>query len=148
MSDDQIIDEVIKFLSQPGKVNVVLDQFILKELEVNDKYRPRIIADKLDSNDLTQYSSSKFIVHLSTFGRDIADSGGWLKYLEQSKIEASTIKKKEDLNFKKSKVDLELAEKMLKEYPKTKWIARISFIIGIGLGLLELARATGLLKSP
>ncbi|WP_343330342.1 hypothetical protein [Polaribacter staleyi] len=45
---------------------------------------------------------------------------------------------KEKIELRKTKVDLELAEKMLKEYPKTKLISRISIIIGIVLMLKEL----------
>lgn len=56
-----------------------------------------------------------------------------------TKIE-SDLKEKHDIEYRKSKVDLELAEKMLKEYPKTKWFARIGFIIGICLAVLELLK--------
>ena len=41
--------------------------------------------------------------------------------------------------------ELGLSKKMLKEYPKTKWIARISIIIGISLTILEIIKAIGLL---
>jgi len=47
-------------------------------------------------------------------------------------------KEKEEIESRKSKVDLELAERMLKEYPKTKWFARIGFFIAVVLGLKEL----------
>lgn len=36
-----------------------------------------------------------------------------------------------DIEFNKTQIDLELAERMLKEYPTTKWFARIGFIIGV-----------------
>lgn len=45
---------------------------------------------------------------------------------------------KEEIDFEKSKVDLDLAKKMLKEFPKTKWFARIGFAIAILLALKEL----------
>ncbi|PVX49385.1 hypothetical protein C7377_1801 [Balneicella halophila] len=38
----------------------------------------------------------------------------------------------------KTKTDLNLAQEMLKEYPRTKWFARISFAIVIILALKEL----------
>ena len=56
-----------------------------------------------------------------------------------NKIE-SELKEKKDIEFRKTKVDLQLAEKMLEEYPKTKWFARIGFIIGICLAVLELLK--------
>lgn len=46
--------------------------------------------------------------------------------------------KRDKLEFKKSKVDLKLSEETLKEFPRTKWFARIGFIIGILLLLKEL----------
>jgi len=64
--------------------------------------------------------------------------------LEQQKKDE---KSREQLEFEKSKIDFKLAEKMLKDYPKTKWIARISIILGIGLAILEILRAIGLLDS-
>ena len=48
--------------------------------------------------------------------------------------------KKEVVDFEKSKVDLELAKKVLKEYPYTKWFARIGFAIAIILAVLEIIR--------
>ena len=42
------------------------------------------------------------------------------------------------LEFEKTKVDLELAKETLKEFPKTKWFARLGFAIGIVLLLKEL----------
>jgi hypothetical protein len=52
--------------------------------------------------------------------------------------ELNKVKKRENFEFKKSKTDFELAEKMLKEFSKTKWFARIGFIIAIVLMLKEL----------
>jgi hypothetical protein len=46
--------------------------------------------------------------------------------------------KKDRIEFEKSKIDLELAQKMLKEYPYTKWFARIGFAIAIILAALEI----------
>lgn len=49
-------------------------------------------------------------------------------------------RKRKKLEFQKTKVDLVLAEKMLKEYPKTKWIARISLVITMILVILEITK--------
>lgn len=46
-----------------------------------------------------------------------------------SKIEYES--EKERIDFEKSKVDLELAKETLKEFPRTKWFARIGFFISI-----------------
>jgi hypothetical protein len=41
-------------------------------------------------------------------------------------------------NLNKTNTDLQLAEKTLKEFPKTKWFARIGLLIAIVLALKEL----------
>lgn len=53
-------------------------------------------------------------------------------------IEEIERERKEKLQIKKTEIDLELAEKMLEEYPKTKWFARIGFLIAVVLVLKEL----------
>lgn len=47
---------------------------------------------------------------------------------------------KEKKEYKKMLIDLELNEKILKEYPKTKWFARIAFFIAIGLAFIEILK--------
>ncbi|MDO8317544.1 MAG: hypothetical protein Q7T12_08485, partial [Flavobacterium sp.] len=66
----------------------------------------------------------------------ITDKGE--KFLTQIIEEHKYIAEKERIEFEKSKIDLELAQKMLKEFPKTKWFARIGFFIAIVLALKEL----------
>lgn len=55
---------------------------------------------------------------------------------EKCKINLSGIEYLESLE--KTEVDFKLAKKTLEEFPKTKWFARIGFIIGIILLLKEL----------
>lgn len=62
------------------------------------------------------------------------------RYLEQVIKELEYNSEKERIEFEKSKIDLDLAQKMLKEYPYTKWFARISFLIAIVLAVLEIIR--------
>lgn len=64
------------------------------------------------------------------------------KLLNQIIEEEKYIEEKERIEFEKSKTDLILAQKMLKEYPYTKWFARISIVIALGLGILEIIRYT------
>ncbi len=71
-------------------------------------------------------------------GIEIVKNGGWIEYLKREARKSKFNSKKEKLEFDKSKVDLKLAKKMLEEFPKTKWFARIGFIIGIVLMLKEL----------
>ena len=62
------------------------------------------------------------------------------RFLNQIIEEEKYIEEKERIEFEKSKTDLILAQKMLKEYPYTKWFARISIVIALGLGILEIIR--------
>ena len=67
----------------------------------------------------------------------ITDKGE--KLLKDIIEEHKYIAEKERIEFEKSKIDLELAQKMLKEFPKTKWFARIAIFISVCLGFLELS---------
>jgi predicted transcriptional regulator len=60
------------------------------------------------------------------------------KFLTQMIEEDKYLAEKEKIEFEKSKIDLVLAQKMLKEYPYTKFLAIIGAVIGILLGLKEL----------
>ena len=68
----------------------------------------------------------------------ITDKGE--KFLIQIIEEHKYIAEKERIEFEKSKIDLDLAQKMLKEYPYTKWFARIGFLIAVVLAVLEIIR--------
>ena len=60
------------------------------------------------------------------------------KFLKQITDKLDYETEKERIEFEKSKTDLMLAKKMLKEFPKTKLIARISIFIAVLLALKEL----------
>jgi predicted transcriptional regulator len=68
----------------------------------------------------------------------ITDKGE--KFLIQIIEEHKYIAEKGRIEFEKSKIDLDLAQKMLKEYPYTKWFARIGFLIAVVLAVLEIIR--------
>ena len=97
-------------------------------------------ASKMKSQKLISINGD--FANIEELGEKIYESGGWIKYLtEKEKTETQNTKNlkfKEDLDLEKTQIDLELAKRMLKEYPKTKWFARIAFIIAVFLGLKEL----------
>lgn len=68
----------------------------------------------------------------------ITDKGE--EFLKQIIEEHKYIAEKERIEFEKSKIDLDLAQKMLKEYPYTKLFARISILIAVVLAILEIIR--------
>ncbi|MCH8535972.1 MAG: hypothetical protein LAT51_12950 [Flavobacteriaceae bacterium] len=47
-------------------------------------------------------------------------------------------KETEELDYRNKKVNLELAEKTLQEFPRTKWFARIGFFIAVILAFKEI----------
>lgn len=128
-----------------------IDQFLEKLIEeetmecgfvydfFNDKDESIVICEFLKSKGLVSLSNGTYIEPfifvtaehgLSTFLKN----GG----IKKTYLDLNSKREKEEIESKKSKVDLELAEKMLKEFPKTKWFARIGAFIGIVLMLKEL----------
>jgi len=90
----------------------------------------------LESNLLNNFGDS--ICKITNLGRKVYNGIGAEKHLEQNLKQKEMQALKENLEFEKTKINLELAKKMLEEFPKTKWFARIGFIIGIVLLLKEL----------
>lgn len=104
-----------------------LVNLLLKEFDLHFEK----VADTMENGRTMFISSNERTAHF-------LENGGFTKI---EKDEINRVKKKsekEQVEFEKSKVDLELAKKTLEEFPKTKWFARIGFIIGVVLMLKEL----------
>ncbi len=100
----------------------------------------RFSNDRLVLSSITKSLLEDFKI-INEYGKHnfrINDKGWNFTSFSDLEKELVDVKKKSDIEFKKSVIDLELAEKMLKEYPKTKWFARIGFIIAVVLVLKEL----------
>ena len=99
-----------------------------------DEYFDRSVflknIDFLESNSLITEDDNRDSIF------SITDKGE--KFLAQIIEEQKYFDEKERIEFEKSKIDLELAQKMLKEFPKTKWFARIGLFIAIVLALKDL----------
>ena len=80
------------------------------------------------------------MIDIASKGLTILKLGGYQKYLDDLKKKSYNAEYFKNLQIEKTKTDLELAKKMLKEYPMTKWTARIGFFIALGLALLELIK--------
>lgn len=52
--------------------------------------------------------------------------------------ESAELKERENIDFEKTKIDLELAKETLKEFPKTKKRAKIAYISAIVLGVFQI----------
>lgn len=135
MNVNDLIDFNLNLLKDGLDIRALEFRNIDKKILDNEKSLAlfkTMISESLIFTD--QYHS----IQLSTRGYEILTNGGWLKYVENEKSKSDFLAKKEIVDFEKSKVDLELAKKILKEYPYTKWFARIGFAIAIILAVLEL----------
>lgn len=80
------------------------------------------------------------VINSTGMTKDFLNNGGFSSLFEKQEKELKLKQEKDDIEFRKSKIDLELSENMLKEYPNTKLFARIGFVIAICLALLELGK--------
>lgn len=130
MNNNEIKNYLIFF-----KQNIVnlRDQDINREIE---KYFDRTVfiqnIDLLERNSLIVEDDNRDSIY------SITEKGE--EFLKQIIEEHKYIAEKERIEFEKSKLDLDLARKMLKEYPYTKWFARVSIFIAIVLAILEVIR--------
>ena len=117
-----------------------INEYLFKNLNIDQvdniiseirKEKPELIKDFVPLNRVVGIQGTGMI-------ESFLKTGGFTK-IEKELKEFSNLKKEKDvIEFEKSKIDLELAKKMLEEFPKTKWFARIGFIIAIVLMLKEL----------
>ena len=133
------INELIDF-----NLNLLKDGLDIRALELRnvdnkilEDEKSLALFNKLISESLISTDQFKRI-QLSTKGFEILSNGGWLKLVDNENSKSDFLAKKEALDFEKSKVDLELAKKVLKEQPYTKWFARSGFAIAIILAVLEI----------
>ncbi len=138
---NELIDKNLKVICEIIDKEIFAKKFLdINDKMFNDKYLSEKFSFEMESRGLIRRINELCIVE--EFGLEIYKSGGWKKFLHDKKERENKLEiaqnKKDELELKKSKVDLELAEKILNEYPKTKWFARIGFIIAILLALKEL----------
>lgn len=130
MNNNEIKNYLIFF-----KQNIVnlRDQDINREIE---KYFDRTVfiqnIDLLERNSLIVEDDNRDSIY------SITEKGE--EFLKQIIEEHKYLAEKERIEFEKSKLDLDLARKMLKEYPYTKWFARVSILIALVLAVLEVIR--------
>ncbi|RKS95656.1 hypothetical protein BC952_1353 [Flavobacterium limicola] len=128
MNNIEVKNHLIFF--KQNKVNL-RDQDLYPKI---DEHFDRIVfiqnIDFLERNSLIVEDDNRDSIY------SITDKGE--KFLKDIIEEHKYFAEKERIEFEKSKIDLELAQKMLKEFPKTKQFARIGLFIAIVLALKEL----------
>ena len=140
---DKLIDSNLEIIFNQENQQMFYHDFVDKEgMKLNNRFLGKKFADEMVSRGLIRLQSQLCIIEQK--GRDVYKEGGWIKYLQNNKKRneelREKIKEKQDLELEKSKVDLELAKKILKEYPKTKWSARIGLIIAILLVIIDIVK--------
>lgn len=108
------------------------------------EHEVKFLIEKIDRNssDIAEIGINEYncLIKSNPITKRFLENGGFTKLEKDKAIRLAREKEIEEIEFKKSKIDLELAEQMLEEYPKTKRFARIGAFIGIGLALLELIK--------
>ncbi|MDT7832217.1 hypothetical protein RQM59_07485 [Flavobacteriaceae bacterium S356] len=138
MENLNLIDQILEFDSQSGRglhtsdIARIMDNKSKKEIIATRDY---LLYKNIFIKD--EYGTYR----LTPFAREIVSKyGSWSTYVKFLEKETEKQHEKDELDLEKNKVDLELAKQMLKEYPKTKWFARIGFFIAICLAILELIK--------
>ena len=118
--------KILKFLSDKNN-----GRFIdIAEIEKDTDFLKSVISD-LKSRELTlteKYPSAPWT------GEFIGNTPSYKP--EKCKIKSKGLEYLDALE--KSEVDFELTKRTLEEFPKTKWFARLGFIIAVVLALKEL----------
>jgi hypothetical protein len=138
---NQLINTNLNIICKTENHEMFASDFLDNEGErIFSDFKSKQFADEMVSRGLIRRNNELCIVE--ELGFEIYKDGGWNKYKTEKKLlevdQNKQQKRKEELEIRKSNIDLELAERTLKEFPKTKWFARIGFIIGIVLILKEL----------
>ena len=137
---DLILENCIKKDDKPLSVH-----------EIKNNIFPELTEDEITLL-LTKISNSSdpiAKVTISDYTECIEKNGITERFLKQggfSEIEKEEVENqkkqeyKEKLELEKTEIDLDLAKRMLKEYPKTKWFARFGFFIAVGLAFFEIIK--------
>ena len=112
----------------------------LSQIIKNDNLRTSILAE-LDSDYGLIKKESRSNYRLTAKGWEFESFEKLEKEVVKSKIE-------KDIQFKKTNIDLELAERTLKDYPKTKLFSRIGAFTGIVLLILKVVEWIMKLRQP
>ncbi|WP_209400657.1 hypothetical protein [Pseudozobellia sp. WGM2] len=130
-------EEIIKFLNNINRTSFHTLQSHHNFENEDDffKYTKTIVflADK----GIIKYESDS-TYRLTDLGIEIIENGGWANHKEKERIREVETTLLDGIEKDKKIVEYQLAKQMLKEYPKTKWIARFGALTAAILGLKEL----------
>ncbi|AUC20626.1 hypothetical protein BTO15_00180 [Polaribacter sejongensis] len=111
-----------------SELNIDQVKFLIESI---DKEKPELLI-------IMPYSEKSPLIQPTGLVNEFLNQGGFTKIEKDKELLLNKQNEREEREIRKSKVDLELAEKMLKEFPTTKVFSRIGAFIGIALLLKEL----------
>lgn len=141
ISEGQAKDMILKYCVDNGSLisSEELKRNLFPEFDIDII---NLLIDKIDQSydNVAETRSNKRTSYIRATGITSAflKQGGYAQSELNNEIELQKNLERENLELEKTKVDLKLAKETLKEFPRTKWFARIGFIIGIILLLKEL----------
>ena len=143
MEINKIINDLLFELKRVHPKSIEINVFLEKKSLIQQLSRE--IKKTLVKADIVDSSNKNFMVRINTKGIDICNNGGWTKYIEETEKEKEDIKADQIIQRRKAKIDLDLAEKMLKDYPNTRRIAWIGFGVAVVLGIVQLLQLFGVI---
>ena len=153
MNDINLMDNLFKFLLQHRQehlLNNILSKLKrdISDEEINDVIlilnQHRNLLDSFYDNK----SSTSYLIKINKYGYDvISATGSFSDYLTYLKLEKEKEIEKENLEYRKLKIDVELGEQVVKDYPETKgrakwaqWIAIVALLISAATWFSQLIK--------
>ena len=124
---DTLEYKILKYLSENTKGNFI----DISNIELDTKFLKSVIKDLKNRN----------LIDTESYPPSVSNDSNFVMLNASPKPEKCKILlfgHEYLFNLNKTNTDLKLAEKTLKEFPKTKWFARIGLFIAIVLALKEL----------
>jgi len=124
MNRDQKVDIMLGIIES----RLVTPFFDFASKEFGDEPKDRKIAYELRDFMLSKSLIKKLNnegtnVSITPFGRKIFDNEGWQKFVHKQQLKLQQEKKQREKELKKLDLDIELNEKVVKDYPTTKRIS-------------------------
>jgi len=135
---DMILEFALKSIGEPIVSNLIQRELFPDSSNEEIDFLFKRIDNSIDKIADIRIRPQGNIIITNKITELFVKNGGYEKLERETKKEKETLIYKESIEFEKAKIDLELAKKMLEEYPKTKWFARIAFVIAITLAAIEL----------
>jgi hypothetical protein len=142
--DAEKYDQILEYISSNEDLKFLCDKRVLQEFVFPDLHQDEIVnlIDEMESikpevfKRLSKGMTSP--IEANGLTKSFLKKGGFTKIKQDLLDEEQKLKERDDIEFEKTNVDLQLAKETLKEFPRTKWFARVGFIIAVVLAIKEI----------